>query len=75
MITRNLYFEDRLVNGTKEIIVTPNNTPLLEPLDQNVIKSLKQRYRKHLLACIAALGAHDGIFSALKNINLKMLRI
>ena len=49
----------------------PNNTPLLQPLDQNVIKSLKQRYRKHLLACLAALGAEDGIVSALKNINLK----
>ena len=55
----------------KVMFFPPNNTPLLQPLDQNVIKSLKQRYRKHLLACLAALGVEDGIVSALKNINLK----
>lgn len=55
----------------KVMFFPPNNTPLLQPLDQHVIKSLKQRYRKHLLTTLAALGTEGGIVSALKTINLK----
>ncbi|XP_065675766.1 jerky protein homolog-like [Hydra vulgaris] len=47
-----------------------NDSPLLQPLDQSVIKSLKQRHRKHLFACLGALSAEDGTVSAQKNINL-----
>lgn len=56
----------------KVIFFPPNNTPLLQPLDQNVIKSFKQRYRKNLLIELASLSdGKESIVSALKKINLK----
>jgi len=58
------------VNANFKIIYFhPNNTPLLQPLDQNVIKSFKQRYRKHLLTTLAGKCNNGGMISALKSIN------
>lgn len=48
----------------------PNTTPLLQPMDQHVIKSLKQRYKKRLLANVAA-DCTDGLINNLKKLNLK----
>lgn len=68
--TANTFSHDE---NFKVIFFPPNNTPLLQPLDQNVIKSLKQRYRKHLLSTLLALcvNGNNDMVSALKNINLK----
>lgn len=45
----------------------PNTTALIQPLDQSIIKSLKTRYRKELLASMIGMNVVD----VLKNINLK----
>lgn len=47
----------------------PNMTPLLQPLDQHVIKSFKTTYRKLLLMLLAS--RNEDTFAALKSINLK----
>lgn len=53
----------------KILYLPPNMTPYLQPLDQNIIKSFKSRYRKRLLTTLAS--RNDDVFLALRSINLK----
>lgn len=48
----------------------PNRTPLVEPVDQNVIQAIKLHYRKGSLKRIVASEDAD-IFDELKKFNLK----
>lgn len=54
----------------KVMFFPPNTTPILQPMDQNVIRSTKIRYRRSLLLY---LGSDPGIdaLTKLKQINLK----
>ena len=67
-ITKNMFTANA---NFKIIYFHSNNTPLLQLLDKNMIKSFKQRYRKHLLTILAAKCNNGGMISALENINLK----
>ena len=51
------------------IYMPPNVTPLIQPLDQNVLRITKLFYRKCLLSSIVAKG--QGIADALKAITLR----
>lgn len=53
----------------KILYLPPNMTAYLQPLDQHIIKSLKMRYRSHLLTTLASKSATIDV--ALKSLNLK----
>lgn len=62
-----------LCSDDKKIVVMflpPNVTPLVQPMDQNVIQAVKLHYRKRLLHRIVASGGAD-ISAELKKVNLK----
>ncbi|XP_037943405.1 jerky protein homolog-like [Teleopsis dalmanni] len=66
--------EKELIKVTEDgtistIFLTPNVTPLLQPMDQNVIRLVKLHYRNSLLSKIVAEGC-DNISSALKQVNI-----
>ena len=50
----NLCTEDEQIFA---IFLPPNVTPLLQPIDQNVIQAIKLHYRKNLLKRIVATEA------------------
>lgn len=59
------------IGGTddfKILYMAPNMTAYLQPLDQEIIKSLKSRYRLHLLSELASRTENQA--TALKTINL-----
>lgn len=53
------------------IFLPPNATALIQPLDQNVLRSTKLRYRNRLISHIISTGSD--IISALKQIDLKIV--
>ncbi|XP_037943319.1 jerky protein homolog-like [Teleopsis dalmanni] len=66
--------EKELIKVTEDgtistIFLPPNVTPLLQPMDQNVIRLVKLHYRNSLLSKIVAEGC-DNISSALKQVNI-----
>lgn len=64
--------ESDLVSDDGKITVTffpPNCTPLLQPMDQNVIQKIKLHYRSALLSYVVA--QQQEILTTLKNLNLK----
>ena len=66
--TENLFIANE---NFKILYFPPNMTPLLQPLDQHVIRSLKQRYRKHLLMTLGIAENYDEMMVLLKNFTLK----
>lgn len=48
----------------------PNTTAILQPLDQHIINSIKQKYRKKLLLKLLSLPGND-VHAKLKQVNLK----
>lgn len=48
----------------------PNVTPLIQPMDQNIIKLTKLYYRNYLLASIVA-NVNIGVGEALKTLTVK----
>ena len=54
--------------GIFVIYMPPNVTPLIQPMDQNVIRITKLNYRKHLLSL--AVGKED-IIQFLKSLTIK----
>lgn len=62
-----------MCSNDKQVVVMnlpPNRTPLVEPVDQNVIQAIKLHYRKGFLKRIVASEDAD-IFDELKKFNLK----
>lgn len=53
------------------IFLPPNATALIQPLDQNVLRSTKLRYRNKLISHIISTGSD--IVTALKQIDLKIV--
>lgn len=53
----------------KTLFMPPNCTPLLQPMDQNIIQMVKKRYKKKIL--LEAVSRNDDITATLKSINLK----
>lgn len=64
---QNLCSEDKQIFA---IFLPPNVTPLIQPMDQNVIQAVKLHYRKNLLKKIVASETLD-ISAEIKKINLK----
>lgn len=62
----NLKSKDGLI---QIMFLPPNCTPLLQPMDQNVIQVVKSRYKKKLLIHVAS--QENDIVATLKEINLK----
>lgn len=58
----------------KVMFLPPNTTAILQPLDQQIIKSMKLRYQKNLLLDLASKPGSDTI-AKLKQINLKDVSI
>lgn len=58
----------------KVMYLPPNTTAILQPLDQQIIRSMKLRYRKNLLLELASKPGSDTI-AKLKQINLKDVSI
>ncbi|GBO06350.1 hypothetical protein AVEN_114454-1 [Araneus ventricosus] len=53
-------------------VAPPNTTPLVKPMDQNVIQNIKLGYRKLLLTKIVNDPVHnENLEKTLKNVNLK----
>lgn len=53
----------------KSMFLPPNCTPLLQPMDQNIIQMVKTQYKKKIL--LNAIGREHDISQALKELNLK----
>lgn len=51
------------------MFLPPNVTPLLQPMDQNVIQAIKMQYKKSLLYTV--LSKDDSVVKSLKSFNLK----
>lgn len=51
------------------VFMPPNVTPLIQPMDQNILRLTKLYYRKSLLSSIIA--ADENVGEALKKLNLK----
>lgn len=51
------------------MFLPPNVTPLIQPMDQNVIQSVKMHYKKSLLYNV--LSKDQSVIKSLKDINLK----
>ncbi|XP_031344576.1 jerky protein homolog-like [Photinus pyralis] len=51
------------------MFMPPNVTPLIQPMDQNVLRLTKLYYRKSLLSSVVSKG--EGVAEALKTITLK----
>lgn len=51
------------------MFLPPNVTPILQPMDQNVIQAIKMQYKKGLLYTV--LSKDDSVMKSLKEINLK----
>ncbi|XP_050545073.1 jerky protein homolog-like [Daktulosphaira vitifoliae] len=51
------------------MFLPPNVTPILQPMDQNVIQTVKMHYKKSLLYKV--LSTDDCVMKSLKEINLK----
>lgn len=56
-------------NDFRVLFMPPNATSLIQPLDQNVLRSTKLRYRHRLMNEL--LACSDDITTSIKNINLK----
>jgi hypothetical protein len=64
--------EDELLSDDGQIttmFLPPNCTPILQPMDQNVIQAIKLHYRKTLL--LQVVSAENDISETLKKLNLK----
>ena len=59
---------NELLLNIKISFLPPNKTSYLQPLDQQIIKSLKIRYRKYLSTILACRG--EDTFDALNSITL-----
>lgn len=62
----DLRSEDNLI---QVLFMPPNTTPLLQPMDQNVIQQIKINYKKSLLSDV--IKQSDGIIKFLKKTNIK----
>ncbi|XP_055380074.1 jerky protein homolog-like [Condylostylus longicornis] len=65
---------EQLISEDGKIFVLympPNVTPLIQPMDQNVIRITKLNYRACLLSSILSTTNNSDIITAIKNINLK----
>lgn len=58
-------------NNFRIIFLPPNATALIQPLDQNVLRSTKLRYRNKLISHI--ISSDLNVIVALKNIDLKIV--
>ncbi|XP_014285598.1 jerky protein homolog-like [Halyomorpha halys] len=59
-------------NEVRTIFLPPNVTPLIQPMDQGVIESLKRRYRsKFLSSLIEKTATGFSLMEAVKSINIK----
>lgn len=62
--------EEELKDGEiRALFLPPNVTPLLQPMDQNVIQTIKTNYKKTLLYSV--LSKEGSVLHALKNTNIK----
>jgi hypothetical protein len=58
--TCHLSEEDlRSSDGNIQVMYFPANTTILQPLDQNILRALKQRYRKKLLTYLISRSGID----------------
>ena len=56
----------------KVMYFSPNVTPLIQPIDQGVIKKMKRMYRKEMLRKLLILDkSEEGVLSACKKFNIK----
>lgn len=65
---------DQLISEDGSIFVIympPNVTPLIQPMDQNIIRITKLNYRTCLLNSILASTTNENVISAIKKISLK----
>ena len=51
--------------------LSPNVTPLIQPMDQGVIEKMKRMYRKEMLRKLLILDESEGVLSACKKFNIK----
>lgn len=51
------------------MFLPPNVTPILQPMDQNVIQAIKMQYKKSLLYTV--LSKDDSVIKSLNQVNLK----
>lgn len=56
-------------DNIRVMFLPPNVTPLLQPMDQNVIQAIKMQYKKSLLYNV--LSKDESVIKSLKEINLK----
>lgn len=63
---------DELKSGDISVqFLPPNVTPLLQPMDQGVLESIKKVYRRQLLAQLLEAEGEDSVIQLLKTINIK----
>lgn len=63
------YVEDLNKSFIRVMFLPPNVTPILQPMDQNVIQAIKMQYKRSLLYTV--LSKEDSVIKSLKEVNLK----